>query len=144
MSSDSISSRSTRIWIILLVALALLSFMAMRRSLGKAMGMNAETTASNSLPQLKPGEEPKVLLEVTHVTASASVEGNVLEKETETVYHRSSKTIKIAFDAATPVVMGKASDVHEGAVLHITAKMGEDRALHAGQIVVLTGYVKVQ
>jgi len=145
MSSDSLSSpRSTRIWIVLLVALALLSFIAMRRSIGKAMGMKAETTVSSSLPQLKPGEEAKVVLEVTRVAPSASVEGTVLDKETETVYHRSSRTIKIAFDVATPIVMGKASDVHEGAVLHTTAKMGEDRGLHVEQIVVLTGYVKVQ
>jgi hypothetical protein len=145
MSSGSLNpSRSTRIWIVLLVVLALLSLVAMRRSLGKAMSMKAETTVTGSLPQLKPGEEAKVVLEVIRVAPYTSVEGNVLDKETETIYRRSSKTIKIAFDASTPVVMGKASDVHEGAVLHSTAKMGDDRVLHAEQIVILTGYVKVQ
>jgi hypothetical protein len=137
-------SRTTRIWIVLLVALAVLSFLAMRRSMGRAIGMKAETTASSSLSQLKPGDEAKVVLELTHVTQAASLEGNVLEKQTETVYRRTGTTIKIAFDASTPVVMGKTSDVHKGAVVHLTAKMTNDHALHAEQVVVLTGYVKVQ
>ncbi len=137
------SSRTTRIWMVLLVALALLSFLAMRRSMGKAMNMKSETTAGGSLSRLKPGDEAKVVLEVTAVSA-ASVKGTVLEKQSETVYRRTGNTVKIAFDTATPVVMGKASDIHEGAVVHITAKMGNDHVLRAGQIVVLTGYVTVK
>ena len=144
LNSSRNSSRTVRIWIALLVALALLSFLAMRRSIGKAMGMKAETTASSSVSQLKPGDEAKVVLELTHVTEASSVEGNVLEKQTETVYRRQGSTAKIAFDAATPLVMGKASDLHQGAIVHVTAKMGSDHTLHAAQIVVLTGYVKVQ
>jgi hypothetical protein len=78
------------------------------------------------------------------VVAAASVEGTVLEEQTETVYRRTGKAEKIAFDATTPVLMGKGSDVHVGAVVHVTAKVGSDQALHAEQIVILTGYVKVQ
>jgi hypothetical protein len=138
------SSRTIRIWMVVLIALALLSFLAMRRSLGKAMRMNSETTAASALPQIKPGEEVKVVVEVTAVAPGASVAGNTLEKQTETVYRRTGSATKIGYDDATPIVMGKAADVHEGAVLHITAKMGDDHVLHATQIVVLTGYVKVQ
>jgi hypothetical protein len=144
LNSARNSSRAARIWIVLLVALALLSFLAMRRSMGKAMGMKAETTASSSMSQLKTGDEAKVVLELTRVTQAASVEGNVLEKQTETVYRRTGSTAKIVFDAATPVVMGKTSDVHEGAVVHVTTKMANDHMLHAEQIVILTSYVKVQ
>ncbi len=145
MSSPSLnSSRSNRTWIVLLVALALLAFFAMRRSLGKAMQMNSEPTAAASMAQLKPGDEAKLVVELTGVTPAASIEGNVLEKQSETVYRHSGNTIKIGFDAATPVVMGKAPDVHAGAVVHIKAKMGDDRVLHAEQIVVLTRYVNVQ
>src|SRR5271154_2967770 len=142
-SSSSNSSRTTRIWIILLTALALLSFLAVRRSVGKAMGMRAETTAGTSPAELKVGDEAKVVLEVTSVAPAASLEGNVLEKQTETEYRRTGNTVKVAFDATTPVVMGKASDLRQGAVVHVTAKMGSDHMLHASQIVVLTGYVKV-
>jgi hypothetical protein len=147
MTSPTISrsdSRANRFWIILLVALALLSFLAMRRGMGKAMRMQADTTAANSSSQLKPGDEAKVVLEITSVTPAANIEGHVLEKQSETVYHRTPNTLKILFDATTPIVMGKASDINQGAVVHITAKMAADHALHAGQIVILTGYVKVQ
>jgi hypothetical protein len=143
-STSANSSRSTRIWILVLVALAILSFFAMRRSVVKARAMRAESTVGVSPQQLKVGDEVKVVLEVTGVAGAASVEGNVLEKESERVYRRASNTAKIAFDAETPVVMGKAADVHSGAVIHIAAKMGADRVLHASKIVILTGYVKVQ
>jgi hypothetical protein len=143
-STSSNSSRTTRIWIVALVALALLSFLAMRRSMGKALQMKAEITVNAAPAQLKPGDEAKVVLEVTAAAPAASIEGNLLQKQTETVYQRTGSTMKVAFDAATPVVMGKATDVHAGAVVHVTAKMGNDRVLHASQIVVLTGYVKVQ
>jgi hypothetical protein len=112
-SASTNSSRSNRLWTILLVALALLSFLAMRRSMGRAMGMRAETTVGASPVQFKVGDERKVVMEVTSVVPAASIEGNVVEKQTETVYRRSGNRIKIAFDAATPVLMGKVSDVHE-------------------------------
>ncbi len=142
-SASANSSRSNRIWIVILVALALLSYLAMRRSMVKAMGMNSATTAGSSLAQLKPGDEAKAVLELTTVTTT-SLEGKMLEKRTETDYRRTGARLKIAFDAATPVVMGKASDVHQGAVVHIKARMGPDHILHAEQIVILTGYVKLQ
>jgi hypothetical protein len=143
MAADSSSSpRTLQIWVVVLIALVLLSFLAMRRSVGKAAQMKAEAAGGSTVAQLKVGDETKVVIEVTGV--SANLEGNLLEKQTETVYRRSGSTIKIAFNAATPVVMGKASDVHTGAVVHVTAKMADDRRLQASQIVVLTGYVKVQ
>jgi hypothetical protein len=143
-SASQHSSRTTRIWIAVLVALAVLSFLAMRRSLGKAMQMQVQATSSASLPQLKVGEEVKVVVEITSVLSGSIIQGTLLEKQTETVYHRSGNSTKIAFEPSTPVVMGKVSDIHQGAIVHIKAKMGEDHVLHAEQIVVLTGYVKVQ
>jgi hypothetical protein len=137
-------SRTSRIWIALLLALALLSFLAMRRSLGRAMRMNAEITDGRSPARRNAGDEVSVVLEVTGLTAAASVEGNVLERQSEIVYRRTGNAIKIAFEAGTPVVMGKMSDVHAGAVVHIKAEVGPDRVLRARQFVILTGYVKVQ
>jgi hypothetical protein len=143
-SASFLSSRTARIWIVLLVALAVLSFLAMRRGIGKAAQMKTETTSVLSAAQLKPGDEMKVVLEVTAVVPDASLTGNLLQKQTETVYRQTGEKVKIAFDPATPVVMGKASDVREGAVVHITAKIADDGIARAQRIVVLTGYVKVQ
>ncbi len=143
MPTSSPSSRTTRIWIVALLALALFSFLAMRRSMDRAMRMNAEANSAASASQLKPGDEAKVVLEVTSVAPAANIEGAVLEKRTETDYRRTGNRLKIAYEPATPVVMGKPSDVHPGAVVHVTVKMAGDRVLRAEQIVVLTGYVKV-
>lgn len=144
LNSPPYSTRTFRIWILFLVALAALSFFGMRRGMGRASQMNAQTSADSSLAQLKVGEEAKLVLEVTEVVGSATIEGHLLEKKTEAIYLRTSKTIKVAFNAATPIVMGKAQDLHRGAVIHITATMGSDRQLHAQQLVNLTGYVQVQ
>jgi hypothetical protein len=138
------ASRANRIWIVVLIVLALLSFAAMRRSMVKAMSMKAETTSAASFAQLKPGDEAKLVLQLTAADPASNIEGTVLAKQTETIYRRTSDTAKITVDAATPVVMGKPSDVRAGAVVHITAKMGAHQRLHASQIVILTGYVTVQ
>ena len=114
-SASFLSSRTARIWIVLLVALAVLSFLAMRRGIGKATQMKTETTSVVSAAQLKPGDEMKVVLEVTAVVPDASLTGNLLEKQTETVYRQTGNKVKLAFDVA-----------------------------RAQRIVVLTGYVKVQ
>jgi hypothetical protein len=85
-------SRTSRIWIALLLALALLSFLAMRRNLGRGMRTNAETTKDRSPAQGNAGDEVKIVL-----AAAARVEGNVLERRSEIVYRRTGKVIKIAF-----------------------------------------------
>jgi hypothetical protein len=138
------SYRKTQLWILLLVALAVLSFLAMRRSASRAMSMNSATTDASSLPELRAGDEARIALEITSVDPVASLEGNVLEKQSETVYVRTGKKTKILFDAATPVLMGAMSDVHKGAVVHVKVKMQNDHLLRAEQIVVLTGYVKLR
>jgi hypothetical protein len=138
------SSRKTQLWIVLLVALAVLSFLAMRRSASRAMSMNSATTDASSLPELRAGDEARIALEITSVDPAASFEGNVLEKQSETVYARTGKKTKIVFDAATPVLMGAMSDVHKGAVVHVKVKMQNDHLLRAEQIVALTGYAKLR
>jgi len=105
--------------------------------------MKTETTANSAFGRLNPGDEAKLVLELT-ATEANSIEGRVLEKIDETNYRRTNDTSRVSYDSTTRLVMGKASDVHNGAVVHVTSKMGNDRVLHASQIVILTGYVKVQ
>jgi len=141
---SSFNSRRNLLWIGALVALALLSLFAMWRSIERAMRMEVQTTVAASAPQLKVGDQAKVVLQLTAVASGKNLEGNALEKETETEYRRTNSTLKIAFGAATPIVMGKNSDLHPGAIVHVTARMMDDRMLQAEQIVILTGYITVQ
>jgi hypothetical protein len=135
---------SNRRWIFLLAALALLAFLAMQRSVRRAMKMTVEAAPGAEMLRLKPGDATKVVLELTSVTAGTRAEGRVLERQTETVYRRSANTVRVAFSASTPVVMGKTSDVQPGAVVHVSGTVGEDQTLNATQIVILTGYVQVE
>ena len=48
--------------------------------------------------------------------------------------------VEATFDERTPILMGKASDVRPGAILHVTGTVAGDRSLRANRLVVLTGY----
>lgn len=145
MPSNHVANlRSRRIWIFFLAPLALLAFLAMQREVSRAQRMKVQQATGAQVARLKPGDAAKVVLELTSVQAEASAAGRVLEKQSETVYQRSATDVHVMFRADTPVVMGKIADVHPGAIVHVSATVGEDRALHASQIVILTGYVQVK
>ena len=67
----------------------------------------------------------------------------LLDRESEKLYKRTN-TVGIKFSDATKVVMGKPGDLRAGAVVHVKGMIVEDHRLVAEQIVILTGYVKVQ
>ena len=146
MTTRSVSaSRVTPAWILLLTTLALLAGLAMWRTADRAMKMKSSPTAGpGQFAALKPGEAAKVVLEVTYSTSATNLQGTLLEKKTETVYQRTGQSVEVAFDDKTPVVMGKAADIHPGAVIHVSGAVNASQVLEAKQIVILTGYVKVE
>ena len=139
-------SKTTRTWIFLCTALALLIAVAVWRSAGKAMQMKSEAAATGQagLGSLKPGGVTKIVIEVMDSSARGYVEGKLLEKQTETTYARTNMVVEAAFDTNTSLVMGKTSDIRPGAILHITGTIMASRTVQARQIVVLTGYVQVR
>jgi hypothetical protein len=40
--------------------------------------------------------------------------------------------------------MGKQTDIHPAAVVHLTGVLKKDRSVDASQIVILTGYVEIK
>lgn len=68
----------------------------------------------------------------------------MLQQKSETVYARTSTPAVVHASPQTKIVMGKAEDVHAGAVVHVTGSAENDHSISAEQIVILTGYVKVQ
>ena len=135
---------SNRLWIFVLMGLAVLAFLAMRRDVSRAMKMKTETLAPAVANQLRPGESAKLVLELTTVDAGMSAQGRLLEKQSETSYKRTPELLRVVYDAATPVVMGKPADIHTGGVVYVSGQVQRDRTVQATQIVVLTGYVTVQ
>ncbi len=95
------------------------------------------------LDQLNPGEEAKSVLEVT-TSATQELRGTLLDKQTETFYKRSDRVAQVTWDADTKIVMGKASDIRPGAVIHVSGTVVAGDKIKGQQIAILSGYVKVQ
>jgi hypothetical protein len=135
--------QNIRTLIFLLLAFALLIIVVGWRVGSRAMRMNAGTDVTRQLDQLKPGEEAKVVLEVTS-SAAQDLRGTLLDKQTEILYKRSDRVARVAWDADTKIVMGKAADIYPGAVIHVTGAVVTGDRIKARQIAILPGYVKVQ
>jgi hypothetical protein len=141
--SDITTRKTNRIWWGLLAALAIVVGLAGWRVTGRMMSMDASAAGASQYEQYKPGDTAKVVIEVTEA-AAGSLTGKILERENETVYKRTGKLGRATFSASTKVLMGKPADIKPEAVLHITGTVGSDHILTARQVVVLTGYVRVE
>lgn len=144
-ANSAFLSKSTRIWIFVCTALALLIAFAVWRTASKAMKMGSASAAGPAaFESLKPGDLAKIVLEVKDSSSGETMHGRLLEKQTETVYTRTGTSVEADFDSSTAFVMGEVSDIHPGAVLHITGNIASGHAIQAPQIVVLTGYVQAR
>lgn len=141
-ANASVRKQNIRTLIFLLLAFVLLITIGWRAG-SRAMRMNAGAAVTAQLDQVKPGEEVKVVLEVTSF-AGQTLKGALLDKQTETLYKRSGRVAEVAWDADTKIVMGKAADIHPGAVIHVTGAVVAGDRIKARQIAILSGYVKVQ
>ena len=137
-------SKNTQTWIFACTALALLVAFAVWRSAEKAMKMESAAAGPAAFESLKPGDLVKIVLEVTDSSPRETIKGILLEKQTETVYKRTGTLAEADFDNSSSFVMGRATDIHPGAVLHITGTATSRHTVHARQIVVLTGYVQAR
>ena len=135
-------------WIFLLAALAVLSLGFAWRGAGRTMRMHTEAASNEEFALLKADAETKIVIEVAEVSGGGGSEGHLrgklLEKQDETHYTRTANQAEVTWRKGTALVMGKAEDIHAGAVVHITGKMSTDRSVRATQIVILTGYVQVK
>lgn len=130
-------------WKVVLLGLGLLGLLAAWRSAGRMMQMKADAVGNAQFTALNPGQSVKVVLEVVSQTPERKLTGRLLEEKDQTHYTRSPTEIEATFDSKTPIMMGKASDLQPGAIVHVTGTVAEDRSLRATRLVVLTGYVEV-
>jgi len=141
-TGTGVPPRLSRAGIFVLAALMVISLAVVWRVAGMAMRMKTEASPSSQVATLRPGEQAKVVIEIG-TTDSHAFFGTLLEKQTETAYRRTSTLLRARYDENTKIVMGKASDVHSSAIVHVTGTVKEGGFIHADQIVVLTGYVEV-
>ena len=144
MNANAVSLKNTRpAWIFMLAALAALSLAFVWKGAGRMMNMQTRAATAFEFDQLKPQDATKIVVEVTDAS-ELRIRGRLLDKQDETHYVRTTNQAEVVWNKDTPIVMGKADDIHPGAIVHITGKVAADRSVQAQQIVILTGYVQVK
>jgi hypothetical protein len=133
-----------RVWFVLVATPVLLLGLVVWKSGSMAKRMSAAASNARNFSQSAVGSQAKFVLEIQEASADGRITGKLLEKKTEEVYARTATLVTVQSDAQTKMVMGKTADVNAGAVVHVTAMVQKDHNLQAEQIVILTGYVKVQ
>ena len=144
MDAHIISFRSMRLnMMFVLAALAALSLAFVWSGAGRMMRMRTQAASKAEFAQVKADEQTKIVIEVAEASGGR-LSGKLLEKRDETHYSRTENPADVTWGKETGIVMGKGEDIHPGAVVHVTGKMGADRRVEAKQIVTLTGYVQVK
>jgi hypothetical protein len=132
-------------WFVLIAVMVLLAIFAVWKSASMSKSMSAAAASDEKqVLQSTPGTKTKFVVEIGEPSAEGTIRGKLLEKKTEEIYARTATAVTVQFNAQTNIVMGKKSDIHPGAVVHITGVIKDDRSVQAEQIVILTGYVKIQ
>lgn len=88
-----------------------------------------------------PGAMIDVVVAVTQLTASDQLVGTLLEPDAAdpfSAFRRTQQLLRIHWTSATKMIMGVAADVQVGALLRVRGTLGDDRALDAQQLVILT------
>jgi hypothetical protein len=106
--------------------------------------MKAEAAEAAQFQSLKRGEAAKVVVEVTSMQGAECFVGDLLEKNTETVYRRTTSPVEVRFDGQTVFAMGKAGDVRKRAVVYVTGTVEENHSVHARQLMILSEYFSVK
>lgn len=139
--------RKTGRWVLVL-AVATAFTIATAISVGRrTMRMTSAMAAAadqNAFAKLAPGSKTQAVVELTSSNQKGDAQGKLLDREREDLYRRTATQVAIHYNDSTPVIMGKREDIHANAIVHVKGTVSDDHSIEAEQIVVLTGYVKVQ
>jgi hypothetical protein len=144
MTENQVVGRPRRVWFALVTMVAVLMALAVWNSARKSLSMSAAASDEKQFAQAAPGTSTKIVMEISESASDGTAKGRVLQKKTEEIYTRTASNVTLRWTAQTKVVMGKEADIHTGAVVHVTGTVRNDHAIQAEQVVILTGYVKVQ
>jgi hypothetical protein len=128
---------------LILIVSFLIGF-AVWRATHLAESMPVVAGSVKDLQLAKPEEKTKIVIEIEEVDERSTIHGKLLEKKTEEIYTRTGTAVVVQSNGDTKMVMGKREDVHKSAVVHVTGSVRPDKSISAEQIVILTGYVKVE
>ncbi len=129
---------------VVLAVLVAISILTVWRSARSARAMSAPVSDDKQIAELAPGTISKIVVQIEQMPAAGTVRATVLDKRTEEIYQRSKVLLHLYYSPKVKIVMGKAADLHVGAVVHVTGMMRDDRSIEVEQFVILTGYVKIE
>jgi hypothetical protein len=132
------------IWIAIITLTIFVASFLVWSSARSANSMTAAASTDQSFTQAPPGAKVKLVLEITESTPDGLIRGKLLDKQTEKLYSRTTTAVTAHSSGSTKIVMGKSSDIHPAAVIHITGAVKNDHTVDAEQIVILTGYVEIK
>jgi hypothetical protein len=93
--------------------------------------------------QANSGQSVQIEVRVRSVSRS-TLDAELLARQTESVAKTTGKIVTIFFPDGTPVVMGAASDVSQGAILFVSGVLTKPGHVDAKRVVLVTKYVTVQ
>jgi hypothetical protein len=132
-------------WItVIAIALLLLALVLWRAGASARKMSSVIASDGKVLSHFHVGDTAKFVVEVADSSKTGTLTGIVLTKKTDELFLRTSDRATVHWENQTKIVMGKSDDLHPGAVAHITASVLQDHTFAAQQLVILTGYVKVQ
>ena len=90
-----------------------------------------------------PGQNVEIAVHVDRVQRS-TVYGDLLRHETDSLSKATGKRVVLYVAGGTPVVMGSANDIVQGAVLYVYGVLTAPGRVDAKRVVVDTKFVKVE
>ena len=109
----------------------------------RAGGMRAATASAAAVLSVRSGTRTRAVVRLEGPAGLNAYSGDLLESGDGVSYRETPDRIRVALSGDTAVVMGAAADIKRGAVVQVTGAMDSAHTLHAAQIVILSGYVRV-
>lgn len=113
----------------------------------KAARMKAADISPSALESLAPGSSTKAVVRLNQV-AGANLQATLLRKVDDTVYELpasiSTSEVAAVLNPDAAVVMGAQTAIVSGAIVQLAGTIDSNHTLHVNQVVILTGYVRLQ
>jgi len=131
-------------WVAFIAVVIAVAALGIWRSSNASRSMSAAASDEKLVSESTPGSKTKFVMEIDEVTTEKIIRGRLLQKKTDELYTRTGTPVKVQSSEKTSVVMGRPADIKAGAIVHVTGIVQNDHSVQADQIVILTGYIKVQ
>jgi hypothetical protein len=141
---------AVRRWLLLggLLLVGVMAAITLPRYLAASMTSGPAPNTPAQLRSAGPGARVAIALEVTAMPAANLLQGDLLVRESDDSYQRTSQVVEVQLTKTTSVVMGQRSDIQFAAILQVSGRTsGSDDNIvivRAEQIVILTDVVTVR